>query len=114
MIRIVEIIVFLSIAYFGVGGVRAFFAYLSSRTSKKQDAYNECAAALSSKDPIEICAVATRNADSVNSQTLSHMYAEATRLSDNLERDSRYERARQVHMQIDSEFATRKKEILRQ
>lgn len=114
MICIVEIIVFLSIAYFGVGGVRAFFAYLSSRSSKKQDAYNECAAALSSKDPMEICSVATRNADSVNSQTLSRMYAEAARLSDNLERESLYERARLVHLQIDSEFATRKKEILRQ
>jgi len=114
MIRVVEIIVFLSIAYFGVGGMRAFFAYLSSRTSKKQSAYNECAAALSSKDPMEICSVATRNAEIVNSQTLSHMYAEAARLSDNLERESLYERARQVHLQIDSKFETRKKEILHQ
>ncbi len=113
MIRLVEALIVIALAVVGTFGLKCVFSWLTSRVSASKRAYSECAAALSSRDPTQICATATRHADVLNSKTLSHMYAEAARLADNEDRELLYKRVLESEKALTERFEFKKKEILK-
>lgn len=113
MIRLVEALIIIALAVVSTFGLKGMFSWLTSRVSASKRAYAECAAALSSRDPTQICTVATRHADLLNSKTLSQMYAEAARLADNEDRELLYNRVLESEKAMTERFEKRRKEILK-
>lgn len=113
MIRLVEALIIISLTVVGTFGFKSVFGWLTSRVSASKRAYSECATALSSRDPTQICSTATRHAGVLNSKTLSHMYAEAARLADNEDRELLHNRFLESEKALTERFEFKKKEILK-